>query len=151
MKTALSIVGIVFLVLLFLVGCFIGFVVYEGNKFDASSKAYVDESVPAIVGHWSEGELVKRESPQFRAATSDDELAALFAKLNALGPMQSYGGAKGDANMNVTPASGLQITATYLAPAHFQNGNAEIRINLIQVGGEWRILGFRVNSPLFDK
>ena len=80
MKTALSIVGIVFLVILFVLGCFIGFVVYEGNKFDASSKAYVDESVPAIVTSWSKDELAKRESSQFRKATSDDEMIALFKR-----------------------------------------------------------------------
>jgi hypothetical protein len=151
MKTALSIIGIVFLVLLFLGGCFIGFVGYEGTKYDVSSKAYVDESVPAIVRNWSKDELVKRESPQFREATSDDQLTALFTKLNALGAMQSYGGAKGDANMNITPASGFQITATYIAEANFQNGNAKIKVNLIQVNGDWQILGFRVNSPLFSK
>jgi hypothetical protein len=152
MKTALSIVGIVFLVLLVLAAGFIGFVAYEGNKFDASSKAYVDESVPAIVGNWSKDELVKRESPQLRKVVSDDELASLFTKLSdALGPIQSYDGAKGDANMNVTPVSGFQVTASYVAEATFQNGKGEIKINLIQVDGEWLILGFHVNSPTLLK
>jgi stress response protein SCP2 len=61
--------------------------------------------------------------------------------------MQSYDGAKGQANMNVTPASGFQITATYLVQATFQSGKAEIRINLIRENGEWKILGFRVGTP----
>jgi hypothetical protein len=152
MKTALSIVGIVFLVMLVLALGFFGFVAYEGNKFDASSKAYVDESVPAIVANWSKDELIKRESPQLRKAASDDDLTALFTKLGgALGPMQSYDGAKGDANMNVTPASGLQVTAAYVAEVAFQNGKAEIKINLIQIDGAWLILGFHVNAPLFSK
>jgi hypothetical protein len=149
MKTALSIVGIVFLVLLVIGAGFIGFVAYEGYKYDASSKAYVDESVPAIVANWSKDELIKRESPQLREAVSDDELAALFSKFSVLGSMQSYDGAKGDANMNVTPAAGVQITAAYIAEATFQNGKAEIKINLIQVGGAWLILGFHVNRPGF--
>ena len=151
MKTALSIVGIVFLVILFVLGCFIGFVVYEGNKFDASSKAYVDESVPAIVTSWSKDELAKRESSQFRKATSDDEMIALFKRFSELGPLQSYGGSKGDAHMNVTSATGLQVTGTYIAQASFQNGKAEIKVNLIQVEGAWQIYGFRVDSPLFLK
>jgi len=147
MKTALSIIGIVFLVLLVFALGFFGFVAYEGNKFDASSKAYVDESVPAIVANWSKDELIKRESPQLRKAVSDDDLAALFSKLSVLGSMQSYDGAKGDANMNVTTASGLQVTAAYVAEATFQNGKAEIKINLIQVDGAWLILGFHVSRP----
>ena len=151
MKTALSIVGIVFLILLVLALGFFGFVAYEGYKFDASSKAYVDENVPAIIANWSKDELIKRESPQLRKAVSDDELAALFGKFNALGSMQSYDGAKGDANMNVTPSNGLQVTASYVAQATFQNGKAEIKIKLIQVDGTWQILGFHINSPLFLK
>ena len=151
MKTALSIVGIVFLVMLVLALGFFGFVAYEGNKFDVSSKAYVDESVPSIVADWSKDELIKRESPQLRKAVSDDDLAALFSKLSALGSMQSYDGAKGGARMNVTPSSGLQITAAYDAEATFQNGKAEIKINLVQVDGAWLILGFHVNSPLLLK
>jgi hypothetical protein len=147
MKTALSIVGIVFLVLLVLVGGFIGFVAYEGYKYDASSKAYVDESVPAIVTNWSKDELIKRESPQLRKAVSDDELTALFSKLSVLGSMQSYDDAKGGAKMNLTPSSGFQVTAYYVAEATFQNGKAEIKINLIQVDGAWLILGFHVNRP----
>ena len=148
MKTALSIIGIVFLVILFVLAFCIGFIVYEGNGLDASSKAYVDESVPAIVADWSKDELIKRESPQLHKAASDDDLTALFSKLNgALGPMQTYDGAKGDANMNVTPGSGFQVTASYVAEATFQNGKAEINIKLIQIDGAWKVLGFHVTLP----
>jgi len=151
MKTALSIIGIVFLVLLVLLGGVIGYAIYKGNKLDASSQAYADESVSAIVANWSKDELVKRESPQFRNATSDDELTGLFDKLSELGPMQNYGGSTGAANVNFTPASGLQITASYVAKAIFQNGKAEIKLNLIQVNGAWQILGFHVDAPIFVK
>jgi hypothetical protein len=151
MKTALSIIGIVFLILLVIGAGFIGFVAYEGNKFDASSKAYVDESVPAIVGNWSTDELIKRESPQLRKVASDDDLAALFSKLSVLGSMQSYDDAKGGAKMNLTPSSGFQVTAAYVAKATFQNGKAEIKVNLIQVDGVWQIYGFHVDSPIFAK
>jgi hypothetical protein len=151
MKTALSIIGIVFLVILVFLAGVIGFAIYAGNQLDASSKAYTDKSVSAIVANWSKDELMKRESPQFREATSDDELAGLFNRFGELGALQSYGGAKGEANMNFTPATGLQITASYVAQATFQNGKAEIKVNLIQVDGAWQILGFRIDSPIFLK
>ena len=151
MKTALSIIGIVFLVLLILGGSFIGFVIYEGNKFDASSKAYADASIQAIVTNWSKDELIKRESPQFRSATPDDQLIQLFSQLSQLGPLKSYEGSKGEAKMNVTPASGLEITAVYKAGGTFQNGEAEIKLTLTYANGEWKILGFGVNSPLFSQ
>jgi hypothetical protein len=151
MKTALSIVGIVFLVLLFLGACFIGFVVYEGNRYDATSKAYADESVQAIAANWSKDELAKREAPEFQRVTSDEQLTELFSKLSTLGPLQNYSGSKGDANVNLTPSSGLRITAVYVGDANCQNGKAEIKLTLIAVDGGWKILGFRVNSPVFGK
>jgi hypothetical protein len=151
MKTALSIIGIVFLVLLLVLGGLIGFGIYAGNRLDVSSKAYVDESVPAIVTHWSQDELSRRESPQFRRTTSDSELTVLFNRFAQLGGLRSYDGSRGDANLNFMPGTGLQITAAYIAQATFQNGKAELRVNLIQIDGNWRILGFRIESPMFAK
>ena len=151
MKNVLMIIG------MFAVGCFvcvaiiIGIFAYFGTKYDASSKSYVDANVPAIIGNWSAGELEKRESDQFRNATSDDKLNELFGVFNRLGPMKSYGGAKGDANMNVTPGTGFQVTARYIVSATFQNGQAEVLVTLILVDDQWQILGFRVNSPLLLK
>jgi hypothetical protein len=150
-KTALSIVGIVFLVLLAFSAVVIGAVVWEGTRLDASSKAYVDENVPLIVKNWSQEELSRRESAQFRAVTSDDQLAKLFSIFSQLGPMQEYGTATGGANMNMVPASGFQVTAVYTVSAEFQNGKAEIRIALVKKGDSWEISGFRVDSPAFLK
>jgi hypothetical protein len=151
MKTALSIIGIVFLVLLACLAGLIGIFIYVGASLDASSKSFVDESVPAIVANWSEDELTKRESAQFRKITSDEALNGLFTRFRALGPMQTYDGSTGQANLNVAPATGLEITASYLAETTFQNGKAEIRVNLIRVDGVWQIYGFRIDSPLFSK
>ena len=151
MKTALSIIGIVFLVLLFLLACAVGVFIYVGTSLDASSKAYVDESVPAIVTTWSQEEMTKRESDQFRRATGDDQLTRLFTRFRELGALQKYEGSKGDANISFTPNNGLMVTGSYLANATFQNGKAEIRINVIRVGDTWKIYGFRIESPLFLK
>jgi hypothetical protein len=148
MKTALAIIGIVFLVLLGIAGIAFGVLAYEGSQLDSSSKAYVNDNIHAIVDNWSVDELTKRESSQFHQATSSEDLARLFDVFKRLGPLKSYEGCKGEANMNATPA-GLQLTATYIASATFENGAAEIQLNLIQVNGQWQILGFRVNSPLF--
>jgi hypothetical protein len=143
MKTTLIIVSVMVLVLLILVVAGFGYVSYEGEKNDASSKAYADESIPAIVSNWSKDELVKRESPQLSQAASDDQLTTLFEKLSMLGPMESYDGAQGQAHMRIS-RSGLKVTAAYVAQATFQKSKAEIKINLIQVDGAWLIQGFGV-------
>jgi len=60
MKKVLMILGVVFLILIIVVGGFVGYTAYIGTKLDASSKAYVDASVPAIISTWSRNELIKR-------------------------------------------------------------------------------------------
>jgi hypothetical protein len=47
--------------------------------------------------------------------------------------------------VSVSPKYGQVITAPYIAKVSFQNGKAEIRINLIRDNNVWKILGFHVN------
>lgn len=149
MKKFLAVLGAVFLVLLFAAAVFIGCGAYAGGKLDASSKAYVDESVPAIVSGWSKEELIKRASSQLREKASDDQITQLFNTLsNRLGAFQSYDGAKGDSNMSFTSKNGCLVTASYVAKATFQHGKADIQIRLIQSGGAWKILNFHVEMTL---
>ena len=150
MKKILTILGVVFIVLIFIVAAAIGYVAYTGNKLDASSKAYVDESVPAIVSTWSKDELIKRANSQLRQVTSDVQVGLLFNSLsNKLGTFQSYDGAKGQSNMSFTSKDGQTTTASYVANATFQNGKAEIQIKLIRDNDSWQILGFHVDlKPL---
>lgn len=151
MKNCLMVTGGIFLVLVFISACVVGYFAYAGNKLDVSSKAYVDECVPAIVSNWSKDELLKRESPQFRQAVNEDQLDLLFKKLSGLGQLKNYEGAKGDSNIIYTTAHGKVITAYYVGNATFENGKAEIRIKLIQTDGVWQILSFYVDSPTFLK
>jgi hypothetical protein len=151
MKKALAIFGgIVLLLLVAVVGVFI-YVGRSGSGLDASSRAYVDVVVPAIVAGWSLDELEKRASPQFLKAADHRQMVALFSKLSQLGALKHYDGAKGDSNVSFTTKDGKVVSAKYLAHASFENGDAEIRIALIQIENQWQVLGFFVNSPIFLK
>ena len=142
MKTALIILGVLFALVLALVAGGFGYLAYEGKQCDASSKAYVDESIPAIVSPWSKDELLKRESPQLQEVATDEALTKLFDKLSGLGQMKSYDGATGKANVHLTRAAKLRITADYTAQATFEKGKAQIKLQLIQSDGVWKIDGF---------
>lgn len=148
-KKVLIVLGVVFLILIFIGAAVIGYSAYVGVKLDASSKAYVDESVPTIVSTWSKDELVKRASPELRAMTSNGQLDQLFALFTKLGAFQSYDGATGESNISFTSKDGEVVTASYIAHATFENGKAEIKIKLIHHNDAWQILGFHVDSPLF--
>lgn len=146
-KKALQALGILFLiVVVVLVGLF-GYAAYTGTRLDASSKKYVDSAVPAIVGHWSESELMARAAPELMQRSTPAQLNKLFGWLNRLGPMQKYCGSKGDSNVFFSPEHGKVISARYTVCAQFQNGNATIFVTLIRNKSKaWQIAGFRVNS-----
>jgi hypothetical protein len=151
MKKVLVVAGGVILVVLIVLGCFVGYASYEGSKLDASSKAYVDECVPAIVSAWSKDALLQRSSPELLniLKAKPDETDLLLAKFSKLGALRQYDGAKGDSFVAYNTAGGKTTTANYTATARFENGDAQITIRLIQLDGQWRILLFNVNSSLF--
>ena len=151
MKKFLSIVGGIFLVLVLVVAGFIGYAAYQGQGLDASSKAYVEANVPAIISTWSKDELLKRSSPQLLKVVNEkpEQLDQLFHKLSKLGAMRSFGDVKGDANISYTTQNGKVTTASYVAAAKFENGEGRITTRLIQSSGQWQFLLFHVDSPLF--
>jgi hypothetical protein len=145
MRTVLIALGAIFLILIAAVGVFIGYMAVVGPALDASSKAYVDASVPAIISTWSKDELIKRSSPQLRKATTNGQVDQLFAEMKSLGAYETYDGAKGDSNINFTTKEGRVVTASYLATATFKNGRIDLQIKLIQIDGEWFLLRFYVS------
>lgn len=153
MKRFLSIIGGLFLALVLLAAGFFGYAAYQGRGLDASSKAYVEENLPAIVSTWSKDELLKRSSPQLLKILNEkpEQLDQLFQKLSTLGPMQSLDDAvKGDSNVSYNIQGGKVTTAAYAVSAKFKNGEGHIKVRLIQSpAGQWRFLVFYVDSPLF--
>jgi hypothetical protein len=142
----------VMLVLVLLVASFFGYAAYQGRGLDTSSKAYIEENIPAIISTWSKDELLKRSSPQLLKVINEkpEQLDQLFQKLSKLGPMLSLGEVKGDSNVSYTTQNGKVTTAAYVATAKFKNAEGRITTRLIQSpAGQWQISLFRVDSPLF--
>lgn len=152
LKRLLSIIGGLFLVLVLIVAGFFGYAAYQGRGLDASSKAYVEENIPAIISTWSKDELLKRSSPQLLTIVNEkpELLDQLFQKLSMLGPMLSFGEVKGGSYVSYTPQNGKVTTAAYVVTAKFKNGEGRVSTRLIQSpAGQWQILLFHVDSPLF--
>jgi hypothetical protein len=142
--SALAFVGLV-------VVSFFGYAAYVGSQLDASAKAYVDRNVPVILEKWSKDEFLQRASPQVRQALNDAQLDRMFAKMSQLGTLLSYQGARGEANMSVTSQNGKVVTASYVAPAVFEKGDAKVTVRLIQNDGNWQMTFIGVDSALFAK
>lgn len=146
MKKFLMVLGVIFLCVVLI--AVIGFAIaaYNGTKLDKSSKAYVDEAVPAIAASWNAEELIMRASPELLKVMSVDKLDTMF-KLFAekLGALKEYQGSEGDSLVNFS-SSGKVITANYIAKAAFEKADAQIRIGIVKHDEKWQLLEFRVNS-----
>lgn len=149
MKKFFIVLGSIFLAVLVLGAIGIGYIAYRGNALDKESKAYADSAIPAIVTTWSEKELLDRASPEFKQASTIDQLDRLFRMFATLGRLQKCEPAQGQSLMSATTQSGKTISAQYTAKATFEKGEATIKLGLIKHGDQWQILGFYVDSPVF--
>jgi len=150
MKKFFQILGGIFLVLVVIVAVLIGVGVYQGTRLDSSSKAYVEVNVKPVVETWSKEELLKRASPELIEilGKDPDQVDRLFTKLAKLGALKSLSEPKGQAVISVKNDTGKVVSATYTETGEFENGHADFNIRLIQRDGQWRFLGFYVNSPI---
>ncbi len=152
MKKFLSILGGIFLFLVVALVGSIGYATYQGRGLDASSKAYVETNIPSILSSWSKDELLKRACPQLLKVANDkpEQMDQLFQKLSKLGALRRFGDLKGDSNVSYTTRDGKVVSAFYTATAQFENGSAQIAIRLVQSPeGEWQIMLFNLDSPMF--
>ena len=149
MRWFFNILGVTVAVLIVAAAIGIGFLVYKGHGIDAESKAYVDSAVPAITANWNQEELLKRATPELRNSIRPGQLTALFEAFSRLGTLVTYEGATGQANMTYFTGTGGAVTATYVAKAKYQNGEATIRIVLLKQDGQWFIHNLHIDSPAF--
>ncbi len=135
-------------------GIAIGMLWRNGTALDSEAQAFVDDTVIAVSSHWSKDELLKRASPELLAIlkSKPQDLDALFdAATTGLGPLAEYQGAKGEATIAATIGRGTIVTAQYVARAHFQKGDATIRLALQKIDGQWMLYGFYVDSSTMMK
>jgi hypothetical protein len=118
-------------------------------RLNRESRQYADQTIRAVVAHWSESELIARGSPELvEAAENRINLSGLFVRWSQLGELIEYDGAKGAAHVTNNRETGRIITAYYVAHARFAHGYAEITIGLVKRTGEWRAASFSVAPSL---
>ena len=77
------------MVLLIVVGGFVGYVAFTGKKLDASSLECIDLAVPAIVVYWTENELTARAAPRLIQESTPVQLTKILTRLRNLDPCAS--------------------------------------------------------------
>jgi len=125
---------------------------YAGPRLDASSKAYVDQTVPLIVNAWSEDALWVRAAPELKQKVTREQVKDLFEKCSReLGNLRQYDGSTGEANFGFAINNGKVVTARYVVKSTFEKGTADVAVGLIEHDGHWQLLSFYVNSPVLIK
>lgn len=142
--------GAVFLAIIVLVGAGVGVLAYRGNALDKEAKAFVDAAVPAIAAQWNEDALLERSAPELRAATKPAAMSAVFQRFAQFGPLVKYAGSTGQALMAYNLGKGGETTASFIARAKCQNGEAIFRMTLVKRSGRWEILNLHIDpaSPV---
>jgi hypothetical protein len=144
-KKVFVILGIIFLVLIVAGGIGIWYIAARGNTLDKESKAYANTAIPAIFTNWNKNEFASRSSPEFKQATTDDQLNPVWQRwTSGLGRLMTFDSPKGQALMSATTAAGKRVTAEYDARAYFEKGDVIIRLKLIKHGDQWQILALNI-------
>jgi hypothetical protein len=149
MKKFLIILGALFLMILVVGGIDFAILAYRGNALDKESRVYADTTLSAIVTQWSEKALLDRASPEFKQATTIDQLDAYFRSCSQLGALQHADSMRGQAGIFYDTKRGKMITGQYSTKVQFENAEATITLGLIKHGEQWQILKFDVQAPGF--
>jgi hypothetical protein len=144
--------ALVGLVLLIGVGIIAAYIALTDFIQDVSSKAFVDDAVPAIVNTWSASALLARATPQLRRMTKVETVVQQFAQWSLrLGPLVKYEGSTGD-SMQVITLRRRFVTARYSAYGRFSGGRARIDIMLqLDSSSHWSVSSFQVLYPPFTQ
>ncbi len=153
MKRFLVVLGGVFLALIVFGTIGLGVVLFTNGDLDGESKAYVEATVPPILSSWSVEKLKEASSAEMLNALANKPglIEQVFEKLSTLGALKNFHDVVGEANVLVTPQDGKTVTANYTAKADFEGGAATVKIRLIQVNEEWKLLYLNVNSDVLLK
>jgi len=119
-------------------------IIYVAVELNAESRAFVDDTVPAIAASWQKEQLLSRAAPELGSAARQTELTLLFQSLSQFGKLFEYQGAIGKAYLSYASPT---IFAAYTAKAKFQNGEALFEIWLLKRKGRWMIYDFHVDVP----
>lgn len=141
-------IGLSFGALFILIALIFGVMAYKGSRLDASSLAFVKETVPKILTGWNRDALVAIESDAMALYGPKEKVDRLFSIFSqALGHFHHMEEPVGESMMHAD-SSGTHIGGSYKVKAQFEKGWAEISMVLIFENDKWLVNSFNINSPL---
>jgi hypothetical protein len=124
--------------------------VMEINK---GGTAYAEQSMKAIASNWDPKELESRASPEFKSATSPEQMAQIVAlgknKLGKLIELRPFVMQNFDAK--TASGEGSKTLITFNGSGKFEKGEADLTFGLVRRDDKWSIMAFKMNSAQFLK
>jgi hypothetical protein len=123
---------------------------YLAHVLERPAEVYANDSIRAIIMTWSEDELIKRSSAEFRAGSTQGQLDHIFDTLRKLGKFQSYQGLERSRPKMTYLINQFTVMATLRAKATYEKGRIEVTITIIHRGPGWQIKDFDVDTSSFE-
>jgi hypothetical protein len=150
MKKLLMILGVIFAALILLLGVSAAIFIPRTLKLDKEATEYIKGNVPKITDGWNSKNLIDRATPELLSEVkSQEEWDRLFAAFQQLGSLRHLDQPKGSVFSGAFTKQGSYTIGNYTVQADFEKGSADISIQLLRVGTEWKINGFHINSDVF--
>jgi hypothetical protein len=139
-KKLLKVAGIIILLVVLGIAGLFGYVKYQQSTYALTAVPFIKEVIPKIT-RWDPNEIKPYLSPEALSATSDADLTKMFSWFAKLGALKTVGE---PVFQNVF--AGSQKIITYSVPTTFEAGEALIVFRLVDLGTEFKILSFNINS-----
>lgn len=146
-KTVALVIGVVVAAGVVMIASCAGIIYLGYSSADAKASPYIDQMFAAIENGTFGQTYDTLASKELQAAVSREEYEEMGNAISErLGPLKS----KSLLSFNMqTNMEGSSMDVSY--SAEFAKGKGTIDANLIKEDGDWKFLGFHVNSPLFEQ
>ena len=145
-KKILKWVGIFLLGLVVLFVLLAAYTGYKQSEYSETAVPYIKKVIP-IISEWNP----EKSKPLFVPSTfdnvSDEDFSKLFKWFSKLGALKSIDEPQfSRVTSSTTVREGAHTIITYGVLAHYENGDAQISIRLLDLGNSFEIYHFNLNS-----
>lgn len=146
LKNIFKWLGIIFLGLISLIIIVAVYTGYKQSEYNETAVPYINKVIP-IISEWD----IEKAKPLFVSATfentSDEDLEKLFRWFSKLGTLKNIEEPTfAQVLSGATIQDGASTIVTYTVVGHYENGDANITIRLLDLEDSFKIYHFKMNS-----
>lgn len=147
MKKTLIIIGCTVITLVVLIGAIALYAMRSTTDYSATAAPYIKEAITEI-STWDTHTTKRLLAADTLAKTQDENLAQLLKWFEKLGSLRSIEEpVLTNLSSNYSLTGSKQVTSTYNVVTHYEHGEAQITLQLIEVDGGFAVQQFHLSSP----